>query len=159
MHEIHYAFIRACFKNGEGKYVEDSFNVFSRLIIERREFPTDPVEACTITLADPIIASLKDDHFTCLNHLLMQRLGTIGQALYMRLFFHFANIYQTTKSRPKLLLTKQYEDICKEWLGGLKVLQYKSDILKDQLGTHLEQLKDADFLSSYSVDKAKTRAG
>ena len=83
LHEIHYAFIRACFKNGEGKYVEDSFNIFSRLIIERREFPTDPVEACTVTLADPIIASLKDDHFTCLNHLLMQRLGTIGQALYM----------------------------------------------------------------------------
>ncbi len=159
LHEIHYAFIRACFKNGEGKYVEDSFNIFSRLIIERREFPTDPVEACTVTIADPIITSLKDDHFTCLNHLLMQRLGTIGQALYMRLFFHFANVYQSTKSRQKLLLTKQYEDICKEWLGGLKVLQYKSDILKDQLGTHLEQLKNAEFLSSYSVDKAKTRAG
>jgi len=159
LHEIHYAFIRACFKNGKGKYVEDSFNVFSRLIIERRALATDPVEACTITIADPIVASLRDDHFTCLNYFLMQRLGTIGQALYMRLFFHLATLYETSKSRRQLLLTKQYEDICNEWLGGLKVLDRKSKILGEQLGRHLEQLKGAHFLASFAIDKAKTRAG
>ena len=49
-----------------------------------------------ITLAKPIVASLRDEHFTCLNHFLMMRLGTIGQALYMRLFFHFANLYESS---------------------------------------------------------------
>jgi len=40
-----------------------------------------------VTLARPIVESLQDGHFTCLNHALMQELGTIGQAFYMRLFF------------------------------------------------------------------------
>ena len=46
----------------------------------------------------PIIASLQDEHFTCLNHALMMQLGTIGQALYMRLFFHLANLYDGANS-------------------------------------------------------------
>jgi hypothetical protein len=75
------------FKSRTGRFVEERFHIFSKTRIERREFASDPIEACTITLADPIIASLRDEHFTCLNHGLMMRLGTIGQALYMRLFF------------------------------------------------------------------------
>ncbi len=159
LHEIHYAFVRACFKRADKKYIEDSFNIFSRLIIERREFPTDPVEACTITLADPIVASLKDAHFTCLNYFLMQRLGTIGQALYMRLFFHLASIYETNKSRRQLQLNKHYGDICAEWLGGIEVRKHKSLVIRDQLGPHLEQLVAAKFLASYAIDKARTRDG
>ena len=159
LHEIHYAFVRACFKRADKRYVEDSFNIFSRLIIERREFPTDPVEACTITLADPIVASLKDAHFTCLNHVLMQRLGTIGQALYMRLFFHLASIYETKKSRRQLQLNKHYGDICAEWLGGIEVRKHKSVVIRDQLGPHLDQLIAVKFLASYAIDKARTRDG
>ena len=73
--------------------MEHSFNIFPEIYLERREHATDPIEACTVTLARPIMASLQDGHFTCLNHGLMQQLGTIGQAFYMRLFFHFANLY------------------------------------------------------------------
>ena len=93
LHEIHYTFIKAQFKGDGGKLIEHSFNIFPEIWIERREFASDPIEACTITLAEPILASLREDHFTCLNHALMAQLGTIGQALYMRLFFHFANLY------------------------------------------------------------------
>ena len=132
LHEIHKTFVCASFKNADGKHIEDSFNIFSRLLFERREFPSDPIQACTITIADPIVASLKDEHFTCLNHFLMQRLGTIGQALYMRLFFHLANNYQNGKNRRSLEIAKQYEDICTEWLGGIKVLQHKSKIIGEQ---------------------------
>lgn len=46
-----------------------------------------------------------------------------------------------------------------EWLGGLKVLQYRSDILRDQLGTHLDNLVAIGFLRSYSIAPAETRGG
>ena len=153
LHEIHYAFIKAQFKEGDARLIEHSFNVFPQIWIERREFATDPIEACTITLADPIVSSLDDEHFSCLNHALMMSLGTIGQALYMRLFFHLANLYDGA-NRQRLVFQKRYDDICIEWLGGLTVLPHKSKIVGEQLGHHLDQLAQAGFLSSYRIEVA-----
>lgn len=126
LEEIHYTFVRTRFKSAD-RFVEHSFNIFPEIYVERREHATDPIEACTVTLARPIMTSLQDGHFTCLNHGLMQQLGTIGQALYMRLFFHFANLYDG-HHRSRLSFSKRYEDICAEWLGGLLVLKYPSKI-------------------------------
>jgi hypothetical protein len=158
LREIHYTFITAYFKKEDGRYVEHSFNVFPEILLERREFASDPIEACTVTLAEPIVASLLDEHFTCLNHPMMMKLGTIGQALMMRLFFHFANHYDGRNPR-QLKFEKRYDDICVEWLGGLTVLKYKSKIVGEQLGQHIGQLISAGFLASYSIAKAKTRSG
>jgi hypothetical protein len=155
--EIHYAFVRTRFKS-EAKFVEHSFNIFPEIYLERREHATDPIEACTVTLARPIMASLQDGHFTCLNHGLMQELGTIGQAFYMRLFFHFANHYDG-HHRKRLTFAKRYGDICAEWLGGLAVRPYQSIIERDQLGPHLRQLVKAEFLASYAITEAKGRGG
>jgi hypothetical protein len=80
LHEIHYAFVTTNFKEPGGRFREHSFAIFPEILIERREFPSDPIEACTITLAEPVVRSLQEEHFTCLNHALMQQLGTIGQA-------------------------------------------------------------------------------
>src|SRR6202042_1262957 len=93
LHEIHYAFVKTHFKHRGGKFVEHSFVIFPEILIERRELPSDPIQARTITLPEPIVRSLQEEHFPCLNPALMQQLGTIGQALYMRTFFHFANLY------------------------------------------------------------------
>jgi hypothetical protein len=158
LYEIHHTFIKTSFKKPGGNFIEHSFNIFPDILIERREFASDPIEACTITLAEPIISSLEDKHFTCLNHSLMQGLGTIGQALYMRLFFHFANLYDGHR-KSRLLFFKRYDDICAEWLGGLTVLRHKSKIVSEQLGQHLDQLIGAGFLTSYEIEKAKTREG
>jgi hypothetical protein len=111
-----------------------------------------------VTLARPIVASLQDGHFTCLNHALMQELGTIGQAFYMRLFFHFANLYDG-HHKSRLSFPKRYDDICAEWLGGLTVHQYQSTIERDQLGPHLRQLVQAGFLASYAVTRARSGEG
>jgi hypothetical protein len=138
--------------------VEHSFTIFPEIILERREFASDPIEACTVRLAEPIVESLQEQHFTCLNYELMQRLATIGQALYLRLFFHFANLYDG-KNDASLVLQKRYDAICTEWLGGLKVLEHKSRILNDQLGAHLTALVEAGFLKAYSVDRAKEGQG
>jgi hypothetical protein len=101
---------------------------------------------------------LQDHHFTCLNHLLMLQLGTIGQALYMRLFFHFANLYDG-HHKNGLTFPKRYDDICSEWLGGLVIHKYQSAIERDQLGPHLRQLVQGGFLASYSVTKARNANG
>jgi hypothetical protein len=127
-------------------------------LIERRELPSDPIEACTITLAAPIVQSLQDEHFTCLNHGLMQQLGTIGQALYMRCFFHFANLYSGVNG-SRLMFQKRYDDVCSEWLGGLSVHHHRSVIERDQLGPHLAQLVGAGFLASYEISKSKSEDG
>ena len=158
LYEIRRTSITAFIKDSKNRFLEHDFNVFSEILIERKNSHRDPIEACTITLAKPIVASLRDEHFTCLNHFLMMRLGTIGQALYMRLFFHFANLYDEQRKK-RLAFPKRYDDICNEWLGGLKILAYKSNIVKDQLGPHLTQLINAGFLSSYAIEKAKTRPG
>ena len=157
LREIHYTFITTHFKEEGGRFVEHSFNIFPQVWIERREFESDPIEACTVTLAEPIVRSLRDDHFVCLNHALMTQLGTIGQALYMRLFFHFANLY-TNPAQP-LAFQKRYDDICAEWLGGLRVHPQRSIVEHNQLGPHLRQLVAAGFLASYDIAKAKNAAG
>lgn len=157
LEEIHYTFVRTGFKTGE-RYVEHSFNIFPEIYLERRERPTDPIEACTVTLARPVMASLQDGHFTCLNHSLMQELGTIGQALYMRLFFHFANLYDG-HHKQRLTFSKRYDDICAEWLGGLIVHAFQSTIERDQLGPHLRNLSAAGFLASYTIAPAAGREG
>ena len=155
--QIQTTLICASFKTGDGRYVEETFHVFSRTRIERRESASDPIEACTITLAEPIIASLQNDHFTCLNHGLMMRQGTIGQALYMRLFFHFANLYNGHNAE-RLTFQKRYDDICTEWLGGLVVVGHRSKIL-DRFGAHLDGLVEEKFLTSYGIEKARAREG
>lgn len=158
LREIHYTFITTRFKEADGRYVEHSFNIFPEIWIERREFASDPIEACTVSLADPIVSSLRDEHFVCLNHGMMQQLGTIGQALYMRLFFHFANLYDGA-NMERLGLQKRYDDLCNEWLGGLTVQAYRSIIEDAQLGPHLKQLVGAGFLSSYEIAKARGADG
>jgi len=158
LREIQYTFVKTHFKQPAGKFLEHSFTIFPEILIERREFASDPIEACTITLAEPIVRSLQDEHFTCLNHALMQQLGTIGQAVYMRCFFHFANLY-TGINGTRLAFPKRYDGVCAEWLGGLTVLRYKADIIRDQLGPHLHQLIAAGFLSSYDITKAKGQEG
>ena len=158
LQQIHRTFVTAFFKDRSDRFIEESFNVFPRILLARREKETDPIEECTIALADPIVASLRDDHFTCLNHTFMRELGTIGQALYMRLFFHFANHYDGHHDK-RLKFDKRYDDICREWLGGLTVLKHRSKILQEQLGVHLDQLRAGGFLVSYGLEPARTREG
>lgn len=155
--QIQTTLVATHFKDSSGRFIEERFHIFSKTRIERREFASDPIEACIVTLADPIIASLQDNHFTCLNHSLMMRLGTIGQALYMRLFFHFANRFDGN-SATQLTFTKRYDDICIEWLGGLTIVRHRSKII-DRLGPHFEQLKGEGVLASYQIQKARTREG
>jgi hypothetical protein len=88
----------------------------------------------------------------------MRQLGTIGQAMYMQCFYHFANLY-TGANGSRLAFQKRYDDICAEWLGGLALHPHRSIIEHAQLGPHLKQLVALGFLSSYEIAKAKGTAG
>jgi len=155
--QIQTTLVSASFRSTDGHFVEKRFNIFSNTRIERREFASDPIETCTITLAEPIVKSLQDEHFTCLNHSLIIALGTMGQALYIRLLFHFANRFDG-RNRDQLEFRKRYDDICNEWLGGLTIVKHRSKI-RDRLGHHLDQLITYGFLRSYRIAKAKSRPG
>jgi hypothetical protein len=155
--QIRYTHIITHFKKID-RFVEHDFSIFNEVLIERRDSSSDPIVACSVTLADPIVISLQDGHFTCLNHFLMQKLSTIGQAFYMRLFFHFSNLYDG-HHKKLLSFPKRYDDICTEWLGGLTIQKHQSVIERDQLGPHLRQLVQAGVLASYSIARAKTRDG
>jgi hypothetical protein len=80
-----------------------------------------------------------------------------GQALYMRLFFHFANLHDGRNGKH-LSFSKRYDDMCTEWLGGLTTQKHKSRIAQ-QLCPHLEQLTRAGFLASYGIEDARSRTG
>jgi hypothetical protein len=155
--QIRYSHVLAHFKR-EDRFVEHDFSIFNEVLIERRASHTDPIVACTIVIADPIIQSLNDKHFTCLNHALMQELSTIGGAFYMRLFYHFATHYDG-HHLDRIVFKKRYDDICTEWLGGITVLKHRSKILGEQLGTHLDQLVSLGFLRSYALAPAESRDG
>src|SRR5450631_717737 len=155
--QIRYTHVLAHFKR-EDRLVEHDFSIFNEVLIERRASPTDPIVACTIVIADPIIQSLNDKHFTCLNHALMQQLSTIGAAFYARLFYHFATHYDG-HHLDRIVFKKRYDDICTEWLGGITVLKHRSKILGEQLGTHLDQLVSLGFLRSYALTPAESRDG
>jgi Glu-tRNA(Gln) amidotransferase subunit E-like FAD-binding protein len=43
--------------------------------------------------------------------------------------------------------------VCTTWLGGLKVLRYKSKIEQEQLGKHLEALKQTTLIKDYAIER------
>ena len=89
-------------------------------------------------IADPIIQSLNDKHFTCLNHVLMQELSTIGGAFYMRLFYHFATHYDG-HHLDRIVFKKRYDDICTEWLGGISDYMAQTLIRVERLRLTIER--------------------
>ena len=69
---------------------------------------------------------------------------------YKRLFFHFSNTYRVNTTRSTFKFEKDYEDICREWLGGLKPEKYKSRIEK-QLGRYLKSVKATSLISRFEI--------
>jgi len=102
---------------------------------------------------DPLLIKSINNHYTfCLNFARMENLEPISTALYKHLYFHFSNIYSTNRSED-FVFRKDYAEICRAWLGGLKVVRYKAVILRDQLGKHLEALKKTRLIKTYEIEK------
>ncbi|MGI8426190.1 MAG: hypothetical protein ACR2M4_06260 [Actinomycetota bacterium] len=106
----------------------------------------------TLWLDPWLVKSINNYYTFCLTFARMESLEPVTIALYKHLYFHFSNLY--SKNHVKTIgFRKDYGEICRTWLGGLKVLRYKAHILKDQLGKHLEELKKTRLIKSYEIEK------
>ncbi len=141
------------YRNGKDEPTIANFSVPSEFTVQPRG---RSIEACEVLIPEFIQRSLDDRFFSCLNYNRIRGTPTIQAALYIRLFHHFANLAEGG-TRNSVQMRKRYDDICKEWLGGIAVRTHKSHIVRDQLGVHLDALVANKFLRSYSIDK--TAAG
>src|SRR5215212_10048098 len=110
----------------------------------------DAISECVVQVHDAIVASLNRNHAIWLNYDRLRTLDTIGMVFYKRLFFHFSNNYHTNIARSTFKFEKDYEDICREWLGGLKPEKYKSRIEK-QLGKYLESVQRTELINRFQI--------
>lgn len=143
------------YRNGKDEPTIANFSVPSEFTIQPRG---RNIEACEVVIPEFIQRSLDDRFFSCLNYNRIRGIPTIQAALYIRLFHHFANLAEAG-TRSSVQIRKRYDDICKEWLGGIAVRTHKSHIVRDQLGVHLDALVANKFLRSYSIDKTAAADG
>lgn len=136
------------FDKKTGRWALMSFMLIPELLVEGRG---DTVNSCMVRLHPLIIDSLRDRHFACFNFARMEPLDLIGRQLFKRLFFHFSNL----RERPgkEISFRKDYGDICRAWLGGLKELRFASKIEQEQLGRHLRGLKKVGLIKSYEISR------
>jgi len=108
---------------------------------------------CAVRLAPEIIDSINRQHVAFFNLQRLRALEPIGLVLYKRVFYNLSVLNRPGQRRQDLKFTKDYAALCREWLGGLKVLRYRSDIVKDQLGRHLDQLEATGLIRRWAIAK------
>jgi hypothetical protein len=112
----------------------------------------DRISRCVFKINSRIVKSLNHRYAFWINHLRLDGLEPIATALYKHLFYHFGTLFSQLK-RPEFTFHKDYADICTQWLGGLTVLKYKSKILNEQLGRHLQLLKKRELINKFELGK------
>jgi hypothetical protein len=133
------------------KEAKEYFEVkFSFIVTTLFSSKNNSINECVVQVHDAIVASLNRNHAIWLNYARLRTLDTIGIVFYKRLFFHLSNTYRINTTRSTFKFEKDYEDICREWLGGLKPEKYKSRIEK-QLGKYLESVQETGIISRYQI--------
>lgn len=98
-----------------------------------------------------IIKSINNLYTFCLNFARMEKLEPISMALFKHIYFHFSNIYSAKHSKD-FSFRKDYADICRTWLGGLKPVRYKAKV-RERLGRYCDALKKSGLIKSYAIEK------
>ena len=139
----------------------DDWRVFDFSVLSEALFAGrgETLTRCSVRLAPSLTTSINKRHVAFFNLYRLRTLEPIGLALYKRIFYHLSNLYQPRSSKQGLRFTKDYEKICREWLGGLKPRRYKSDIIMNQLGHHLDALTASGLLRRWSVERNKEETG
>jgi hypothetical protein len=129
------------------EHIEVNFSFFATTMFSSKD---KAINECVVQIHDVIIESLNRNHAIWLNYDRLRTLDTIAVAIYKRVFFHLSNTYRTNTPRATFKLEKDYEDICREWLGGLKPEKYKSRIEK-QLGKYLRSVQATGLISRFEI--------
>lgn len=127
--------------------IEINFNFLSTTLFSSKN---KSINECVVQVHDAIVSSLNRNHAIWLNYNRLRTLDTIGMVFYKRLFFHLSNTYRANTSRSTFKFEKDYEDICRDWLGGLKPERYKSRIDK-QLGKYMESVQATRLISRFEI--------
>jgi hypothetical protein len=125
------------------------FNILSTAVYEgstRGQFAR-----CLIEVHDVIIQNLRNRHISYFNFERMHGLDMVGMMLYKRFFRHMANVYREGMDKSLLVIEKDYEQVCSQWLG-LKPWTQLSRI-QEQLGKRLEALKACRLLRECRVEE------
>jgi hypothetical protein len=110
--------ISCSIRNKETKvHLEMNFHFLSSTLFSSKD---KAINECVLQVHEAIVESLNRNHAIWINYDRLRTLDTIGMVFYKRLFFHLSNLYRPTTTRSTFKLEKDYEDICREWLGGLK---------------------------------------
>ena len=140
-------------KNGkEHRNYRFSLVTFTGFIADGEASNPGRIKACCITLHPAIVDRMRQEHFSIFNWERLSALEPLTTALYKRLYLHFSNLYQTEYDRKGLKFEKSYDDVCAEWLGGLKPERYKSRV-EQQLGPHFEELKRVGIIRSVVIER------
>ena len=143
------------------QYEHGIFSVINKLWFSG---PTDRTtknfSKVTITLDQGIVDSMNRNHYARFNWYRMSSLidKPIAMILYKRFFQYFAHRIDEHGNQTQASFQKDYEDICNEWLGGLKPERYKSKILSNQLGIHIEAVQRT-RLCKIEVEKREKGSG
>lgn len=121
-------------------------------IAEGDELSPRKIRQAVLTLHPFVMNSMRKGHFAIFNWHRVSELEPLTAALYKRVYLHLSNLYENKYDRESLKFEKDYEDICAEWLGGLKPQKYRSKIL-EQLEPHLDVLKGCGVVRSATVDR------
>jgi len=143
------------YKKESKEWVSVDFQILDSALFSGKK---NKINQCFFCLSPIIINSLNNYYTFCLNFTRMEELEPIGSVFFKRLFFYFSNIYSKNKTK-NFYFAKNYSDICTTWLGGLKVLKYKSKILQEQLGPHLKKLKKTGLIKKFEIAKNSNKNG
>jgi Replication initiator protein A len=135
--------------------LEFHFEFLSSALFSSKE---NAITECVVQVHDVIVNSLNRHHAIWLNYQKLSTLEPIAAVIYKRLFFHFSNTYTSSKGRNALKFEKDYEAICREWLGGLKPERYASRISK-QLGRYLDAVQATGIILRYEITERVKGAG
>jgi hypothetical protein len=144
--------VASLYEKESDEWAEVNFQVFITTYFSGR---SKTISRCSVQLHPKIVESINRRHIALFNLNRLNKLDTLGLVLYKRVFFHLSNLMQEKKAHSALRFMKDYETICREWLGGLKPLRFKSKILQDQLGRHLDDLEATGLIRRYSLEKNK----
>ena len=140
--------------DAEDTYQSVRFSMFAGtgFIAEGNELSPGKIQHAVITLHPFVMNSMRKQHYAIFNWDRVSVLEPLTAALYKRLYMHLSNLYQEKYDKENLKFEKDYEALCAEWLGGLKAQTYRSLILQ-QLGPHLDTLKESGIVRSYALER------
>jgi hypothetical protein len=134
-------------ENKEWKSVD--FQILDKVLFSSKE---KKIKNCLFSLDSLIVKSLENRYAFCLNYDRIKHLEPVATALFKHVYYHFSHLYSKKKSQD-FIFRKDYQDICQSWLGGLKPEKYKSLILSNQLGKHIDKLQKTGLIKKVDIEK------